>query len=169
MKLWLPASKAGRYVKDTLKHTSWSTCSSCPPTLCDLPVYLFPRPFPVLPHVHFSLLVNEPNPLIHTLLCVICSSDAFWAPSMSKALARCSEELRGDPPSTSESCQLHHLLPIRLQHSQHHTPCYCPQFPVWIKFIFDRSFRDFILTRRVKGGFLKSAECCSRKIKVQVR
>ena len=168
MKLWLPASKAGRCFEDTMKHTSWSTCSPCPQHCV---IYWFTSSQDHL-HCYATFIsaswVNEPNPFIHTLLCVIYSSDAFWALPKSKVLARRSEEHRVTPPSTRESCQLHHLLPIGLQHSQHHTPCYSPQFPAWIKFIFDRSFRDFILSRRVKGGFLKSAECCSRKIKVQV-
>ena len=124
MKLWLPASKAGRCFKDMLKHTSWSMCSPCPQHCV---IYQFTSSqdhFHCYPMFISASWVNEPNPFIHTLLCVIDSSDAFWAPSMSKALARCSEELRVTPQAPESPATF--TVSSWLQHSQHHSPCCCP-------------------------------------------
>ena len=112
MKMWLPASKAGRCFEDTMKHTSWSTCSPCPQHCV---IYWFTSSQDHL-HCYPTFIsaswVNEPNPFIHTLLCVIYSSDAFWALPKSKVLARRSEEHRVTPqaPESPASFTISSLL-----------------------------------------------------------
>lgn len=83
----------------------------------DLPVYLFPSPFPLLVHVSLCLLSKWAK-CIHSYPHVsTSSSNMFWAVYLSKALARCLEVLGHDIQSSRDSCQ-QRVLPVS-PHCQH--------------------------------------------------